>query len=125
MTGLEKGGALIGVVAFAFTIGVGWNALNNRIEQVDSKVASIQAMLGTTTCTAILSRQIEAIEKGRVEARKALEGLSGQYNCIPSAAPGAMAAGQNAAYSIENVMMRDDNFANQIEAVDVLLKKQD
>lgn len=81
MTGLEKAGAWIGVVVFLFGAGSAWTSLNDRIERVDEKIEAIQKTLGSTTCNAILTRQMTAIEKNAAEARKALDTLSERYGC--------------------------------------------
>lgn len=106
MTTFEKAGAVFGVVASAFLVGAGWNALNNRIDGVDTKIAGIQKTLGSTACTSILTRQIEAIERARENARAALEKLSEQYHCIPTGTDGypmdaAAYVGENAALAVE------------------------
>ena len=113
MTTFEKAGAVICVVLFAFTAGIGWNSLNNRIDKVDEKIGGIEKTLGSTACASILTRQIEAIEKNRPEAREALESLSAQYKCIPTAelAIEPFELGENAALAVE------------LNAVDVLLNE--
>jgi len=128
MTNLEKTLAIAGLLATAFTVGVGWNSLSNRIEEVDSKVGEIQTTLGSTTCTAILSRQIEAIEKDRTAARTALEGLSRQYRCVPEAdTPMVFEPSSHSSNISTGAIMRagEPALANQLEAVDVLLNESD
>lgn len=83
MNNIEKALASITIAGTLIGIGVSWNSLNNRIDKVDEKIGAIQKTLGSTACTAILTRQIEAIEKDRDEALKAMEGLSSEYGCVP------------------------------------------
>jgi hypothetical protein len=124
MNTLERAGAVIGVVVFAFSIGVGWNALNNRIDKVDEKIGAIQKTLGSTTCNAILTRQIEAIEKNRPEPRKALEALSAQYDCVPHKAVGDLPANWSDAINASEPMAAGEYVGNleaQLNAIDVQL----
>lgn len=81
MTNIEKGAAWVAVVVCIFGAGVGWNSLNNRIDKVDAKISAIQETLVNTPCTAILDRQLAAIDKSRADVRKALDDLSDQYGC--------------------------------------------
>jgi archaellum component FlaC len=106
MNNLEKASAVIGAIVFVFTLGVGWNSLNNRIDKVDEKMTRIEKSVGSTACNSILSRQIEAIEKGSAKAREALEQLSAQYNCVRLAdsevyADALAVDAENAALSVE------------------------
>lgn len=66
-----------------FGAGVAWNSLSDRIDRVDDKIIAIQKTLGSTACNAILSRQMEAIDKNKPSVREALDGLSKQYGCGP------------------------------------------
>ena len=120
MSNLEKAAAYIGIAAFLVGIGISWNALNNRIDRLDEKIESIQKTLGSTTCNAILTRPIEAIEKGRAEARKALEGLSRQYDCVPRRQDGLPID-----LGMGDTMMSasETNLSAQLNAVDVLLNE--
>jgi hypothetical protein len=116
--GITIAGALIGV-------GVSWNALNNRIDKVDDKIASIQKTLGSTTCNAILTRQIEAIERNRVEARKALEGLSAEYDCVPRKDVATDYDMNAVSFDAVNVSDNTVDLNAQLNAVDVLLNNND
>jgi hypothetical protein len=124
MSYAEKAVTYIGIAGFLVGVGISWNSLNNRIDRVDEKIADIQKTLGSTTCNAILTRQIEAIEKNKVDAHEALEGLSSQYNCVPERPePTATGVDLNAAVSMDAVNASADtrDFNEQINAVDVLL----
>jgi hypothetical protein len=83
MNTLERAGALIALVVFAFGIGKGWDSLNNRIDKVDEKIGAIQKTLGSTSCNAILTRQLAAIDKNKPSVRKELDDLSKRYGCGP------------------------------------------
>lgn len=122
MNTFEKVGAVAGVVIAAFTVGAGYNALNNRIDRVDEKIGAIQNSLGSTACTAILTRQIEAIEKGRAEARKALEGLSKQYGCVPRQNVDASTLAVDWGETLN--ASTTSNLTVQLNAVDVLLNEE-
>jgi chromosome segregation ATPase len=114
-------GGIVAVLVVVFTLGSGWNALNNRIDKVDERIAGIQKTLGSTTCNAILTRQIEAIEKNRVEARKALEGLSAQYDCVPRKHVDVDFEMNATSYDAVNVSADTADLNAQLNAVDVLL----
>jgi hypothetical protein len=121
MNGIEKASAIIGAIIFVFGIGVGWDSLNNRIDKVDEKIGAIQRTLGSTTCNAILSRQMEAIDKNKIAVRAALDKLSDQYGCGPHNAVvvGPGFGEMNAATA------SDAHFNAQLNAVDVQLNKRD
>lgn len=128
MNAVEKAGAAVGILVIVFAMGVGWNSLNNRIDRVDEKIGIIQKTLGSTACNAILTRQIEAIEKNRTEAREALESLSDQYGCAPRRAVSPSDYGDtNAVMPMSANAFAEDSeaLANQLDAVDVLLNEQD
>ena len=118
MNNLEKIGALIGAAAFVFTLGVGWNSLNNRIDRVDEKMSRIEKSVGSTYCNSILGRQIEAIEKGSAKAREALEGLSAQYNCVERATV------LRADVDVLESGAENASFASDIKSVDVILNEE-
>lgn len=82
MTNIERVSAYIGVAVVLVGVGISWNSLNNRIDKVDEKIGAIQKTLGSTPCTAILTRQLAAIDKGRGDVRKELDALSDQYGCV-------------------------------------------
>jgi hypothetical protein len=117
---LEKAGSWIVVIGFVAAVVLAYANLNNRLDNVDNRIAGIQKTLGSAACNAILPRQIEAIEKNHREALKALEGLSKQYHCGPQEA-------------VPSVFDYDVNFGNamnasaainlsaQLNSVDVLL----
>jgi hypothetical protein len=88
---VEKAASTAGLLVVVFGAGAAWNSLANRIDKVDDKIAAIQKTLGSTPCTAILTRQLAAIDKGRADVRKALDSLSGQYSCVSGAAGGVPA----------------------------------
>lgn len=115
--GITIAGALIG-------IGVSWNSLNNRIDKVDEKIGAIQKTLGSTTCNAILTRQIEAIEKNRAEPRKALEALSAQYDCLPRSGEVAAYWPRDAASATSAMIAPATNLTAQLNAIDVQLNKE-
>lgn len=116
MNALEKSGAVIGAVVFVFTLGVGWNSLNNRIDRVDEKMSRIEKSVGSTYCNSILGRQIEAIEKGNGKARDALEALSDQYNCVERAE--AVAYADALSEGDQNV-----SFSSELNSVDAILNE--
>jgi chromosome segregation ATPase len=121
MTNIERVSAYIAVAVFLVGVGISWNALNNRIDKVDEKIAAIQKTLGSTTCNAILTRQIEAIEKNRADARKALEALSAQYDCVPRKQVSVDFDMNAMSYDAVNVSADTADLNAQLNAVDVLL----
>jgi len=84
MNSVERGAAWVAVVVAVFGAGAAWDSLSNRIDRVNEKIGEIQKTLGSTPCTAILTRQLAAIDRGRADIRKALDGLSDQYGCEPA-----------------------------------------
>jgi hypothetical protein len=114
---VEKVAALVGVLVIVFGMGVAWSGLNGRIDRVDEKIGAIQKMLGSSQCSAILSRQMEAIEKNKAAAREALETLSEQYRCVSSGSTSA---------SVSEAMDRpepvgDPRLQKRLEQMDALL----
>jgi hypothetical protein len=81
---IERGAAVASVLVLVFGAGAAWNSLSGRIDKVDEKISAVQKSLGSTPCTAILTRQLAAIDKDRPDVRNALEGLSNQYGCAPA-----------------------------------------
>jgi hypothetical protein len=120
MNTVERGAAVVSVIVVVFSAGVAWDSLSNRIDKVDEKIGAIQKTLGSTPCTAILNRQLAAIDKGKADVRRALDGLSNQYGCV-SALTGWAPAGATADAVEMNVT--DAHLAAQLNAVDVVLNK--
>ena len=114
---VEKVAALLGVLVIVFGMGVAWSGLNGRIDRVDEKIGAIQKMLGSSQCSAILSRQMEAIEKNKSAAREALEALSEQYRCASSSSASA-----NLSEAMErHEPTADAKFQKRLEQMDALL----
>ena len=123
----ERVAAIVGVVVTIFLAGAGWDSLSNRIDKVDEKIGAIQKTLGSTPCTAILNRQLAAIDKGRADVRKALDGLSDQYGCLGVQGDVVeMVAANAAAMTATNAVSTASNASQlnaQLHAVDAQLNK--
>jgi hypothetical protein len=78
----ERVAAWLGAAVVVFGAGVAWDSLSSRIDKVDAKIVEIQKTLGSTPCSAILTRQLAAIDKSRADVRKSLDGLSNEYGCV-------------------------------------------
>lgn len=120
----EKVAAWCGILVFVAGVVLAYASLNNRLDNMDGKIADIQKSLGSAACNAILPRQIEAIEKSRKEAREALEALSRQYDCGPRHVMNAATSVDvwaNAA-EVENASAPGSNLSAQLHSVDLLLK---
>lgn len=120
MNSVERGAAIVGVLVVVFSAGAAWNSLSNRIDKVDEKIGAIQRTLGSTPCTAILTRQLAAIDRGKADIRKALDGLSNQYGCVT--ARNDWAATGISADAVMNAA--DARLTAQLNAVDVVLNKK-
>lgn len=123
MTSVEKGAAGVAVLVFIFGVGAGWNGLNNRIDRVDDKIGAIQKTLGSTPCSAILTRQLAAIDKGRSDVRKSLDDLSSQYKCLSSRNDWAPVAAVTVTSPTMNIA-EASRFGSELNAVDFQLNKK-
>jgi hypothetical protein len=118
MNTVERGAAIVAILAAVFTAGAAWNSLSNRIDKVDDKIGAIQKTLGSTPCTAILDRQLAAIDKSRADVRKALDALSDQYGCANGQGGEVMAATNTVAVARDTGQL-----GTQLNAVDMQLNK--
>jgi hypothetical protein len=128
MNSVERIAAGVGLVVVVFGAGAAWNSLSDRIDKVDDKITAIQKTLGSTTCNAILSREMEAIDKNKATVRKALDGLSQQYGCGPHDAVVVVPdfGQENAAAMSSNTTAYDTReLKAQLNAVDAQLNKKD
>jgi hypothetical protein len=125
MNTVERGAAIIGVLVVVFGAGVAWNSLSDRIDRVDDKIIAIQKTLGSTACNAILSRQMEAIDKNKASVREALDGLSKQYGCGPHDAVVVVPKyGQENAVNANATAYDTRQLNAQLNEVDVQLNKK-
>lgn len=134
MNTIERGAAVISVLVVVFGAGIAWDSLSNRIEKVDAKISEIQKTLGSTPCSAILDRQLAAIDKGRADVRKALDGLSTQYGCLANRNDWAVATADDseteqvntvaAATSRDKPGVEASNLRQQLNAVDAVLNNR-
>lgn len=126
MNNIDKWLAGLMIAGTFISVGIAWNSLSNRIDKVDDKITAIQRTLGSTTCNAILTRQMEAIDKNKASVRKALDDLSKQYDCGPHEAVVLVPD-----FHEENAVMTagatasDTQLNAQLNAVDAQLKKKD
>lgn len=77
--------SIVGIIVFVAAVVAAWVNLNNRLDGMDKKITGIEKAIGSAACNAILTRQIDAIDRDRTKAREALEALSKQYECGPVA----------------------------------------
>jgi hypothetical protein len=79
MNNLEKIGSAMAVAAFIFGIGAGWNAVNARFDKLEGEVKRVDDEKGESLCLAVLSRQIVAIEKGKLSIQRQLQDLANRH----------------------------------------------